>query len=67
MANQTTRVPINDLRRGGVALRADLSVAFERFLESGWYVLGPEHAAFEDELADYLGVMHCVGVASGKL
>jgi dTDP-3-amino-3,4,6-trideoxy-alpha-D-glucose transaminase len=34
-------------------------------LESGRYILGPEVAAFEQELADYLGVRHCIGVANG--
>jgi dTDP-4-amino-4,6-dideoxygalactose transaminase len=33
--------------------------------ESGRYILGPEVAAFEEELADYLGVGHAVGVATG--
>jgi aminotransferase EvaB len=46
-------------------LRGELGAGFDRFLESGRYVLGPEHAAFESELADYVGVSHCVGVASG--
>ena len=32
---------------------------------SGSYVLGPEVTAFERELADYLGVRHCVGVGNG--
>jgi dTDP-3-amino-3,4,6-trideoxy-alpha-D-glucose transaminase len=31
----------------------------------GRYILGPEVEAFERELADYLGVRHCVGVANG--
>ena len=34
-------------------------------LRSGWYVLGKEVTAFEEEFADYLGVKHCVGLASG--
>ena len=34
-------------------------------LDSGRYVHGPEHAAFEEELASFLGVAHCAGVASG--
>jgi dTDP-4-amino-4,6-dideoxygalactose transaminase len=33
--------------------------------ESGRYILGPEVAAFEDELAAFLGVKHAVGVANG--
>ena len=32
---------------------------------SGRYILGPEVRAFEDELADYLGVEHAIGVANG--
>src|SRR5579875_1611424 len=31
----------------------------------GRYILGPEVAAFEAELADYLGVRHVIGVANG--
>jgi dTDP-4-amino-4,6-dideoxygalactose transaminase len=34
-------------------------------LDSGRYIHGPEHAAFEEELAAFLGVAHCAGVASG--
>src|SRR5256885_15851133 len=32
---------------------------------SGRWILGPEVAEFERELALYLGVEHCVGVANG--
>ena len=32
---------------------------------SGRYILGPEVSAFEEELADYLGVAHAIGVANG--
>jgi dTDP-3-amino-3,4,6-trideoxy-alpha-D-glucose transaminase len=31
----------------------------------GRYILGPEVEAFERELADFLGVKHCVGVGNG--
>jgi dTDP-3-amino-3,4,6-trideoxy-alpha-D-glucose transaminase len=34
-------------------------------VESERFILGPEVEAFEDELADYLGVPHVVGVANG--
>ena len=36
-----------------------------RVLRSGWYVLGPEVEAFEQEFADYTGRRYCVGVNSG--
>ena len=34
-------------------------------LKSGFYVLGPEVESFEKEFAEYVGVKHCVGLASG--
>ncbi len=34
-------------------------------LRSGWYVLGKEVTAFEEEFADYIGSDYCVGLANG--
>lgn len=34
-------------------------------LDSGWYILGNEVKAFEQEWAQYIGTKHCVGLASG--
>lgn len=34
-------------------------------LESGWYILGKEVSAFEEEWANYIGSKYCVGLASG--
>lgn len=34
-------------------------------LDSGWYILGKEVAAFEEEWASYIGSKYCVGLASG--
>src|SRR5919201_2488950 len=62
-ANAT--IPVNDPRRGALALREELNATFDRFVASGRYVHGPEHAAFEQEFASFLGVRHCIGVASG--
>lgn len=39
--------------------------AIKRTLESGWYILGKEVTAFEDEFASYLGIEHAIGVGSG--
>lgn len=36
-----------------------------KVLRSGWYVLGEEVKAFEEEFADYTGAKYCVGLASG--
>ncbi|MBR3342023.1 MAG: DegT/DnrJ/EryC1/StrS family aminotransferase [Clostridiales bacterium] len=34
-------------------------------LDSGWYILGKEVTAFEEEWAQYIGSKYCVGLASG--
>ncbi len=34
-------------------------------LRSGWYILGKEVSAFEEEWANYIGSKYCVGLASG--
>ena len=34
-------------------------------LRSGWYILGKEVTAFEEEWASFIGSKYCVGLASG--
>ena len=58
-------VPFGDLRRQNATLRTELDAAVARVIDSGWYILGREVVAFEQEFAAYCGVAHCVGVASG--
>jgi dTDP-4-amino-4,6-dideoxygalactose transaminase len=58
-------IPFNDLGRGVGELRQELDAALARVLESGWFVLGSEGRAFEDELAAAGGAAHAVGVGSG--
>jgi dTDP-4-amino-4,6-dideoxygalactose transaminase len=58
-------VPFLDLRAINETHRAALISAFERVLDSGWYVLGQEVQAFEQEYAAYCGAAHCVGVGNG--
>ncbi len=58
-------VPFLDVRAATAELRAELDEAIGRVLASGWFVLGPEVEAFEAEWAAYVGVRHCVSVASG--
>jgi dTDP-4-amino-4,6-dideoxygalactose transaminase len=58
-------IPVNDLLRGFNSHRGELLAALVRVAESGWYVQGPEHEAFQNEFAEFTGTAHCVGVASG--
>jgi dTDP-4-amino-4,6-dideoxygalactose transaminase len=46
-------------------LRRRMREAIDEVLERGQFILGPEVAAFEQELAAYLGAGHAVGVANG--
>ncbi len=54
-----------DPRANYLAHRDEVIAAFERVLQDGHYILGPEVAAFEAEFAAYLGLTHGIGVASG--
>ena len=58
-------IEYEDLKRVNEPLFAELKKSFTESLESGWYILGGNVAKFEREFADYCGVRHCVGVASG--
>ena len=58
-------VPLFDTETPLAPLREQMVQRARAVIESGTYVLGPEVAAFEGELAAYLGVRHVVGVANG--
>jgi dTDP-3-amino-3,4,6-trideoxy-alpha-D-glucose transaminase len=58
-------VPLFDPATPLVGLRRRLGQAIDEVLDRGQYILGPEVAAFEEELAAYLGSGHVVGVANG--
>lgn len=59
------QVPFLDLGRETAAVRAELDAAAARVLDRGWFLLGPEQEAFDQAFADYVGVPHSIGVASG--
>ena len=58
-------VPLFDTDTPRAALRGELQAVMTRVLDSGRYILGPEVAAFERELAAYFGTARAVGVANG--
>lgn len=59
------QVPFLDLKYTYMALKEELDAAYHRVMESGWYILGEEVEAFEQEFADFVGARHCVGVGNG--
>lgn len=46
-------------------LRDEFDEAYHRVMDSGWYLLGKETEAFEQEYAQFCGTKHCVTVANG--
>src|SRR5450432_198278 len=44
---------------------ADYQLAFDKTLNSGWYILGKAVKTFEQEYAAYCHTKHCIGVANG--
>ncbi len=58
-------VPFLDVGAGVRELEPELTAAWRRVMESGWFVLGPELEAFETEFAAYCGTRGCAGVGSG--
>lgn len=48
-----------------LAHKTEIDAAVRRVLDSGWYILGREVEAFEQEFATYIGIGHAIGVATG--
>jgi dTDP-4-amino-4,6-dideoxygalactose transaminase len=59
------KVPFLDLRAAYLELKEEIDGAVARALDSGWYVLGEEVEAFEQEWASYCQAGHAVGLANG--
>ncbi len=54
MIQPTQPIPVVDMRGQYLALKTEIDAAVARTLDSGWYILGQEVAAFEAEFAAYL-------------
>ncbi|HTP10655.1 MAG TPA: DegT/DnrJ/EryC1/StrS family aminotransferase [Anaerolineae bacterium] len=58
-------IPFLDLKAPYLELKPELDAAYQRVMESGWYILGEETEAFESDFAAYCSVSHCIGVGNG--
>lgn len=58
-------IPQADPKAGYLAQKAAIDAAVARVLDSGWYILGEEVAAFEREFAAFQETGYGIGVASG--
>ncbi|NDV68998.1 DegT/DnrJ/EryC1/StrS aminotransferase family protein [Dysgonomonas sp. 25] len=59
------KIPFLSLKNENERYIAELHEAVRRVVDSGWYILGEEKLAFEQEFASYCGVDSCVGVGNG--
>ncbi len=58
-------IEYENLANSNSAYFFELEAAASRVIRGGWYVLGQEVSAFEQEFAQYVGAKHCIGVANG--
>ncbi len=65
MTASNTPVPLLDLQAQYAPLRDELLAAITRVCDSQRFIMGPEIAALERELAALIGVQHAVAVSSG--
>jgi UDP-2-acetamido-2-deoxy-ribo-hexuluronate aminotransferase len=54
-----------DLKTQQARIRSDIEARLKALLDHGQYILGPEVAEMEQQLAGYVDVAHCVSAASG--
>ncbi len=58
-------IPFLDLKAINQQYQAELKDACARVIDSGWYIMGNELKAFEQEFSVYCGSKYCIGVANG--
>ena len=64
--SEEINVPLLDLRAQYDTIRDEVEPIMRDVVESQWFVMGPKVADFEQGVADYCGVKHAVGCASGS-
>jgi UDP-2-acetamido-2-deoxy-ribo-hexuluronate aminotransferase len=54
-----------DLKAQYQKYKSDIDSNIRRVLEHGQFIMGPEIGQLETKLSDYIGIKHCITVASG--
>lgn len=62
---ESAGVPALNLKAQYESIRDEIDKAVRRTVESQYFVMGPEVAELEREIADYCGAAHGIGCASG--
>jgi dTDP-4-amino-4,6-dideoxygalactose transaminase len=60
-----TQVPLLDLKAQYATIRDEIEPVIREVCDSQYFVLGPKVVAFEEEVAEYCGVEHAIGMSSG--
>lgn len=63
--NSPISVPLLDLKAQYATLRDEVQVAMMRVVESQYFIMGPEVAALEEEVAAYSQCAYGIGISSG--
>src|SRR4051794_29389423 len=58
-------VPLFDTKTPLAPLREQIDTAIAGVLDAGYFILGPDVKAFEEEFAAYCGARHAIGVGNG--
>jgi dTDP-4-amino-4,6-dideoxygalactose transaminase len=58
-------IPFLDLHKSNQTYEEAFKQMFQRFIDSGYYVLGDEVKQFENAFAAYCGTQYCIGVGNG--
>ena len=61
-----TTVPLLDLKAQHETMRDEIASAIAEVVDSQWFIMGPNVSAFEEEIAEYVGVKHAIGCGSGS-
>ena len=59
------KIPFLDLKAAYLEAKDAIDAAYQRVMDSGWYILGEELEAFEYEFGQFSGARHCIGVGNG--
>ncbi len=59
------KIPFLNFQAAYLEIKEELDAAYQGVMKSGWYILGREVEAFEDDFASYCEVQHCIGVGNG--
>lgn len=58
-------IPFLDIKAINQRFETDFQNSFQKFLDSGYYILGNQVKLFEANFANFCGTTHCIGTGNG--